>query len=187
MSEVNTGLSKRLKLIAKDEKILVGVLILIYVAINITYGIFDDATWDDDCPTRIYNARNAFNDPKQFIALWNRPLFMLIFSPFVFLGTDVVFAIMVLISALASYYLYLGAKKIELQNAFMVVPLLLFQTFYFSVSRNAETEPLAVALLCFGFYFLTHQKLETATNLLIFYLFGRPKIRNSQYLTSLQV
>jgi len=160
MSEINTsiGFSDRLKLVGKNEKLLVGALILLYVIVNITYGVFDDATWDDDCPTRIYNATNAFNDPKQFISLWNRPLFMLIFSPFVPLGTGVVFVLMVLISAAASYYLYLGAKKVKLQNAFMVVPLLLFQTFYFSVSRNAETEPLAVALLCFGFYFLTHKK-----------------------------
>lgn len=154
----STDLKSRFEINKRNENILVICFILLYVFLNLAYGILDNATWDDDCPGRIYNTMIAFEKPEHFISVWNRPLFVLLFAPLLPIGINVVFISMILISATSAYFLYLGAKKKKMQNAFMVVPLLLFQTFYFSVSRNAETEPLAVALLCFGFYFLVHKK-----------------------------
>jgi Gpi18-like mannosyltransferase len=65
---------------------------------------------------------------------------------------------MTLISAFGAYYLYLGVKKQQIKNAFLVIAFLLFQPFLFSLSRNAETEPLSVAILGLGFYFLSNKK-----------------------------
>jgi tetratricopeptide (TPR) repeat protein len=154
----NNDFNNRFKISDRHEQLLAVCFVALYVLVNFVYGIIDEATWDDDCAVRIYNTMIAFKNPEHLISIWNRPLFMLVFSPLIPLGKNVVFIIMILISAIGSYYLYLGAKKKQKQNAFMLVPLLLFQTFYFSVSRNAETEPLAVALICFGYYFLTHKK-----------------------------
>jgi tetratricopeptide (TPR) repeat protein len=140
------------------EKYLVWSLLLLYTAVNLIFGFNEDATWDDDCPTRYYNTLNAFNEPHHFISVWNRPLFVLVFAPIVHLGRNSIFISMVIITAIAAYYLYKGVKKTGAGNAYMIIPFLLFQTYFFSISRNAETEPLSVALLCFGFYFLTHKK-----------------------------
>ena len=52
--------------------------------------MLSDATWDDDCPGRYYNALLAFKDPKQFIGLWNRPLFMLLFALPLKLGRNII-------------------------------------------------------------------------------------------------
>ena len=41
-------------------------------------------------------------------------------------------------------------EKSEIKNSWLIIPFMLFQVFYFGVSRNGETEPLAVALICFG-------------------------------------
>ncbi|MGM0479216.1 MAG: tetratricopeptide repeat protein [Bacteroidota bacterium] len=65
---------------------------------------------------------------------------------------------MPLICATGAFYLYKGVRKLNIDHAFFVVPLLLFQTYFFSISRNAETEPLAVTIIALGFYFLVHRK-----------------------------
>jgi tetratricopeptide (TPR) repeat protein len=140
------------------EKYVVWILLFLYTVVNLAFGFLEDATWDDDCPTRYYNTLNAFNEPHHFISVWNRPLFVLVFAPIVHLGRNSIFISMVIITAIAAYYLYKGVKKTGAGNAFMIIPFLLFQTYFFSISRNAETEPISVALLCFGFYFLTHKK-----------------------------
>jgi tetratricopeptide (TPR) repeat protein len=140
------------------ETYLVIGFISLYVIVNLIYGFYEDATWDDDCPARYYNTLDAFNNPKHFISKWSRPLFVLIFAPIVHLGRDSIFISMVLFTAIGAYYLYKGIKQLGYANAFMIIPFLLFQTYFFCVSRNAETEPLSVLLLCLGFYFLVKKK-----------------------------
>lgn len=127
--------------------------ILAYIVINLIYSFVTNTVWDDDCPTRYYNTLNAFNDPKMFISLWNRPLFTIIFAGPVQLGKWTIPVLMVIISVIASIYLYRGLIIKQVKNAYMIIPLMLFQTYYFSISRDVETEPLAVALICFGYYF----------------------------------
>ena len=140
------------------EAYLVIGFISIYVIVNLVFGFFEDATWDDDCPGRYYNTLDAFNTPRHFISKWTRPLFVLIFAPIVHLGRDSIFISMVIFSAIGSYYLYKGVREVGYENSFMIVPFLLFQTYFFCVSRNALTEPLSVVLLCLGFYFLVKKK-----------------------------
>tara|TARA_B100001287_G_scaffold268130_1_gene264063 strand:- start:21791 stop:24253 length:2463 start_codon:yes stop_codon:yes gene_type:complete len=146
------------KIIKNKEFYLVVGFISIYIIVNLIYGFLEDATWDDDCPARYYNTLDAFNNPKHFISKWSRPLFVLIFSPIVHLGRDSIFISMVFFTAIGAYYLYIGIKELGYANAFMIIPFLLFQTYFFCVSRNAETEPLSVLLLCLGFYFLVKKK-----------------------------
>lgn len=140
------------------EKYLVWFFLILYTGVNLFFGLNEDATWDDDCPTRYYNTQNAFKDPSQFVSVWNRPLFVLVFSPIVHLGRHSIFISMVLMTAIGAYFLYKGIRKMGIPNAFMIIPFLLFQTYFFSISRNAETEPISVTLLCLGVFFLTHKK-----------------------------
>ncbi len=140
------------------ENIWAIILIMLYISFSLFYGFSTNGTWDDDCPGRYFNTLNAFNDPLQFISVWNRPLFVIIFAPFVHLGRWVIPVLMTLISAIGAYYLYLGVKKQQIKNAFLVISFLLFQPFLFSLSRNAETEPLSVAIIGIGFYFLSNKK-----------------------------
>lgn len=140
------------------EKYIVWFFLFLYTGVNLYFGLNEEATWDDDCPTRYYNTLKAFQEPEQFISVWNRPLFVVIFAPIVHLGKHSIFISMVLMTAIGAYFLYQAMKKMGSPNAFMIVPFLLFQTYFFSISRNAETEPISVTLLCLGMYFLTHRK-----------------------------
>ena len=137
---------------------LVFFFILTYVILSSIYALSTNVVWDDDCPTRYYNTLNAFNEPIHFVSLWNRPLFTVIFAIPAQFGKDFMTIFMILISAISPYYLYRALEIQQVKNAFLVVPLVLFQAYYFSVSRNAETEPLAVALFCFGYYFMVKKK-----------------------------
>ena len=104
-------------------------------------------TWDDDCVGRYYNTLNAFNEPKHFVSIWNRPLFTIVFCWFAFMGKYVISILMIGISTFSALFLYKGLKVMKAPNAFVVIPFLLFQVFFFGLSRNMETEPLAVRRL----------------------------------------
>lgn len=138
--------------------ILVWLFLLTYVVISLIYAFATIDTWDDDCPTRYYNTVNAFNDPIHFVSLWNRPLFTLIFAIPLQFGKFMIPIMMVLISAVSAYYLYRALLKQGIKHAAFIIPLLLFQTYFFGISRNAETEPLAVAIFCLGYYFMVEKK-----------------------------
>lgn len=127
--------------------------ILLYAGVSIAYGFMADGTWDDDCVVRYYNVKNAFLEPRQFVSIWNRPLFVIIFCLPVHLGKYSILFGMVFISSISSWALYKSAVIMKLKNAWMVVPFFAFQVFFFGVSRNALTEPLSVAILALGLLF----------------------------------
>ena len=144
--------------ITKERKY-VFFFILVYIVIELIYGFWNNSTWDDDCPSRYYNTLNAIYDFKQFTALWNRPLFVLIFFLPVHISKFSILILMVAISSIAAFYLYKGVKKTVTDYAWLVVPFMLFQAFYFGVSRNAEVEPLAVAVICLAYYCYVSDKI----------------------------
>lgn len=127
--------------------------ILLYAGFSIAYGFMADGTWDDDCVVRYYNVQNAFNEPRHFISLWNRPLFTLIFFLPVHLGKYSILFGMVLISCASAWALYRSCKLLNLKHAWLVVAFFAMQTFFFGISRNALTEPLSVAILSLGLLF----------------------------------
>ncbi len=60
---------------------------------------------------------------------------------------------MAIISALSAYALFLALKELKISNSYMIIPLLTFQSFFFAISRSALAEPLAAAIIAFGFLF----------------------------------
>ena len=134
------------------------VLIGTYVAISLVYGFLSDAPWDDDCIVRYFNARASWTDPDQFFSVWNRPLFMVLFAPAALIGRDAMMVQMIGLSAWGGWLLYRSLQRLGAQDAHWVLPFFFFQTFYFSISRNFLTEPLAVTVICIGLHALVHQR-----------------------------
>ncbi|MEY3443311.1 MAG: hypothetical protein RLZZ519_1592, partial [Bacteroidota bacterium] len=133
-------------------------LLGIYAVISLLWAFSTDAPWDDDCPTRFLNTRNALTDPIQFISVWNRPLWVLLFAIPAQLGKVSVPLLMTLISSLGAWMLWKGVAKLNVAHGWLVIALYIFQPFFFGTSRVALTEPLAATLICAGFYFLVHKK-----------------------------
>lgn len=140
------------------ERWLVPGMLALYVILSYVWGFASDATWDDDCPTRYYNTLNAFSDPKQFVSVWNRPLFVVLFALPVQISHHTILLLMPLITGLGAWMLYRALRKLKIPNAWTVIPFFLFQTFLFSTSRDALTEPLAAALIAMGFWALTQKR-----------------------------
>lgn len=134
------------------------VALVAYALVSLVWAFAADAPWDDDCPTRFFNTQNAFQDPVNFVSVWNRPLFVLIFALPAQLGKAVVPILMTLISSLGAWLLWRGLRQQQVPHAWLAIPLLAFQPFFFGTSRVALTEPLAAVLLCAGFCFLAHKK-----------------------------
>ncbi len=141
-----------------QEKRFVWTVLAAYVLSSLIWGFASNATWDDDCAGRYYNTLNALQDPKQFLSLWNRPLFVILFALPVHISKYSILIGMVSYSTIGAYALYKALSLRQTQNAWMVIPLFLFQPYYFSVSRNALTEPLAAVIICLGFLFWTQKK-----------------------------
>lgn len=147
----------KIQAIDNNEKWIVFGLLTLYLILASTWHLLTDAPWDDDCVTRYYNVTEALIHPENFISLWNRPLFVvLFFIPFQ-LGKAAIL-LMALISAFNAYILYLVARKLNMTNAFLVIPLLLFQAFFFTISRSALAEPLAATLISLGFFFYLNKR-----------------------------
>lgn len=150
---MNSGLLTKL---SKQEN-LAFLFIFLYLLFSIIWHFSTNAPWDDDCVSRYYNAKNAINDPSEFIDRWNRPLFILLFFiPFQI--SKHLILLMALMSASASYALFKACSKLKFANAYLVVPLVLFQAFYFTVSRSSLAEPLAAIIISFGLYALVEKR-----------------------------
>lgn len=143
---------------AKNQQLLAYVFIGAYVLASLVYGFMSNAPWDDDCVTRYYHTKDALHDPSMFFSLWNRPLFVLLFFPVAQIGSWAMMLQMIAITAVGGYFLYKAVEKLGINYPSVVLPLFFFQTYFFSVSRNNLTEPLAAAIICLGLYFLTHRK-----------------------------
>lgn len=133
-------------------------LTALYVLANLLYGFLSEAPWDDDCVGRYFHCREAWQKPEHFFSTWNRPLFMLLFAPTAWLGRNVMMVQMVLISAGSGWLLYRSLHQLGARDAHWVLPFFFFQSFYFGVSRNFLTEPLAVAVICVGLHALVHER-----------------------------
>lgn len=143
---------------AEGNRALALVMIGAYVIISLVYGFLSDAPWDDDCIVRYFNARASWSDPDQFFSVWNRPLFMVLFAPAALIGRDAMMVQMILLSAWGGWLLYRSLQRLGAQDAHWVLPFFFFQAFYFSISRNFLTEPLAVTVICIGLHALVHQR-----------------------------
>lgn len=133
-------------------------IIAVYVIASSLYGLLSEAPWDDDCVARYFHTQEMWAKPGHFFSSWNRPLFMFAFAGTAWMGRTVMMFQMILIGALAGWWLFRALEERGARNAWMVLPLFLFQTFHFSVSRNFLTEPIAVAVICLGLYAMARQR-----------------------------
>lgn len=135
-------------------------MLIIFYVCTLIWSSLSVGTWDDDCAGRFFNTQKAFDDPTQFFGLWNRPLWVILFCIPVKFGTFSVPVIMGLFSVIGGYWLAKGLKNYGFNSylSLLVIPFFLFQPYFYSVARNAMTEPLAAVIICGGFYFLSQQK-----------------------------
>ena len=124
----------------------------------VVWGLLSSGTWDDDCPTRYYFVRNAFNNPTMFISTYVRPLFALLYVLPLQLGKEAVIFETALIAVATCYFMYRSVHLMGYLNSYLIIPLIAFQAFYFPISFNALSEPLAALILAAGLYLYLERK-----------------------------
>ncbi|MBK7943846.1 MAG: tetratricopeptide repeat protein [Flavobacteriales bacterium] len=129
-----------------------------YAIASLVYGFLSDAPWDDDCVVRYFHAREAWRDPTHFFSVWNRPLFMVLFAPAALIGREAMMLQMIALSAWSGWLLYRSLQRMGYGHAHGVLPFFFFQAFYFTISRNFLTEPVAVAVTCLGLHAMVHRR-----------------------------
>ncbi len=139
-----------------EKTVLIGALaVFIITAVS---GLLADAPWDDDCLSRYYNTRQALSTPTHFVDQWNRPLFILLFFLTAHLGKFIIPIQMGLIGFFTYYATYKAAQALKIRNAFLAIPFVAFQTFYFPISYAALAEPLAACLMALGIMFYARRQ-----------------------------
>lgn len=114
----------------------------------VVWGLLSDGTWDDDGPTRYFAVASAFDDPRQFVELWNRPLFVLVYVLPYQLGPLAPVFGTALATALAGLVTYLSVRRDpDDRLALVAIPFVVGQPFLFGTSSSALTEPLAALLI----------------------------------------
>lgn len=122
------------------------------------WGLSSIQCFDDDAVTRFFQVKNAFNDPSQFFSIWNRPAFTLLFVLPLQLGKNAIVFGMGLIFVLTLLAVYKTTEKLEIPHGYLAIILTAFQPFFFSVSHNAMTEPLAACIIAWGILFYVNKK-----------------------------
>lgn len=137
----------------KSSKTLLLVLLALSYILYVTWSQLSHSTWDDDCATRYFRTLNAFRDPYEFIHLWNRPLFVVVFAaPVAVAGKLAIPLLMSAISAAGAYFLYQSARLSGYKFAWLAIPFMLFQPFFLGTGRDAMTEPMAATIIAWGLY-----------------------------------
>ena len=140
-----------------ENHIAIGIPV-IYALLCYVWAFLSEYAWDDDAPTRIYNCLITFQEPKHFVSLWNRPLFVLLFALPSKISIYAVHAIMPLLTGFSAYLGYLGLKKKHIPGAIFFLGFCLFQPYQFILSYQAYTEPLGVILICLSIHAWANQK-----------------------------
>lgn len=132
------------------------VFISVYLLATCVWYLLTDSPWDDDCVTRYFHTKKAFSEPAEFVKTWNRPLFVLLFAiPFQISKHTIL--LMAALSAFSALCLYRTLEKQSIKNAYLVIPLFLFQAYFFTISRSSLAEPLAAAIFSIAYY-MYHEK-----------------------------
>ena len=139
------------------KKIALGLLVLSFL-VYVGWALLSKGTWDDDCVGRYFNTLNAFNNPSEFIGMWNRPLWVTIFAIPVQVSYLAVPILMTAFGLVAGYSLFLSMKMRNISYPFLIILFLLFQPYYLGTGNDAMTEPLAAAIICISYYMLLQKK-----------------------------
>lgn len=124
--------------------------LLLCAALGLLYAVYaylSEGAFNDDDIARFFNTRGALGRPREFIDLWNRPGFVLVYVLPAQLGYWAVELTTVAITTLTAWFSYTAARAFGLRPAWLAAGLAGLMPFVLLLSFSALTEPLAACLL----------------------------------------
>lgn len=135
---------------------------------------FSETTFDIGDGIRHYLISHfSWKHPHIFLDSWGKPFFTLISSPFSQFGMYGITFFNITCGITTAYFLYRIAVKLEIDNAILTIPFLLFAPIYFPTLNSGLTEPFFGLALIASIYFLILDKYIYSSILISFLPFIR--------------
>jgi len=150
--------------------VLLGTILLLMLFLAFTLNGTGES---GDSITHYQFARYAFDHPWLFFDNWGKPLFTLLAAPFALFGFTGIKVFNVILTILSMSAAYLAAKKMNLENSWMVIVLLLIAPMNFALAFTGLTEPLFATLIIGGLCLLYCNKVTMGLIVLSFLPFAR--------------
>ncbi|HRG58061.1 MAG TPA: hypothetical protein PK323_03840 [Bacteroidia bacterium] len=145
--------------ILKQEGTLVKLLLSLLFLLFSMLAIFSEATFDSGDGIRHYLiARYSWNHPYLFLDSWGKPFYVLISSPFAQFGLIGATLFNILCGIGTAFYTFKICKKLNLVNAWLAIPFLLFAPIYFPSLNSSLTEPFFGFVLMLSIYGYMNKK-----------------------------
>jgi len=118
-------------------------------------------------------AHYAFKYPHLFLDLWGKPLFTILSSPFAQFGYVYMKFFNVVVAISTAFFSWRILKILHDENAFVVIPAILFAPVYFILIPSAMTELLFGLILVLSIYFFFKDKFLISAIVISFLPFAR--------------
>jgi hypothetical protein len=152
-----------------EKKNLIYYLLILQAFICILTIIFFNGTCDPaDSIVHYLFAKYAPLHPKLFFDHWAKPVYVILASPFAQFGFTGMKVFNSIISLITMYYTYRTAERLKLQNAIMVVVIMMFAPLNYIITFSGLTEPLFAMFTVLAIFFCANQKYLTASIIISF-------------------
>jgi len=118
-------------------------------------------------------ARYAFSSPAEFFDTWAKPLYVLLGAPFAQFGFTGIKIFNIFNTILSMVSTYLIAKRLHIDNSWLIPVLLILAPINFALSLSGLTEPLFACLLISGLCLLFYERTIAGLIILSFLPFAR--------------
>jgi len=118
-------------------------------------------------------ARYAFKYPWFFLDHWGKPIFTILSSPFAQFGFKGIQFFNVIAGLLSAFLAYLTVRKLEFNNAWLVIVFTCFAPVYFIIMLSGLTEILFSLVLMLSVYLFFDKKFIASSIVVSFIIFSR--------------
>lgn len=129
-----------------NERTRLAIVMAPAAALLVFLALRSDGLGSGDAALHFLIARESWSRPELFLDVWGRPMFTISYAIPALLGLVAVRLFSVLVSLLTCYATYRVAVQWRLKWALAVIPLLVFQPWYLSLSYDGMTEPVFACL-----------------------------------------
>ncbi|MDX9695650.1 MAG: hypothetical protein RBT49_07640 [Bacteroidales bacterium] len=152
-------------------------LIFIFSALFILFGLLvlfsTSAEGGADNYAHFRLARYAFKYPRFFLDHWGKPIFTILSSPFAQFGFKGIQFFNVIAGLLSAFFAYLTVRKLEFNNAWLVIIFTCFAPIYFIIMLSGLTEILFSLILMCSIYLFFDKRIIASSIIVSFIIFSR--------------
>jgi hypothetical protein len=152
-------------------------LIFIFSALFILFGLLvlfsTSAEGGADNYAHFRLARYAFKYPKLFLDHWGKPIFTILSSPFAQFGFKGFQFFNVIAGLLSAFFAYLTVRKLEFNNAWLVIIFTCFAPIYFIIMLSGLTEILFSLILMCSIYLFFDKRFIASSIIVSLIIFSR--------------